>query len=206
MKVIIADKVYKSDHKLGTYMEDTDYDLLVEEDMDFYAPIQELGRTEPSEEECIFKFRKNRFTREEQLGAYEGLVNAALPTQNRGLAAGPKGERQGGRNWCTEEQIEIMEYFMTGTKASLFEEDGDPIENIKKRHAEAKDPSEARGIVWIKSKIEEEGYDYEKFFDIKVEEILRLPIQDQGPAAKNLFEEYVSNTTYANQVLSGIAG
>ena len=206
MKVIIADKVYKSDHKLGTYMEDTDYDLLVEEDMDFYAPIQELGRTEPSEKECIFKFRKNRFTREEQLGAYEGLVNAALPTQNRGLAAGPKGVRQGGRNWCTEEQIEIMEYFMTGTKASLFEEDGDPIENIKKRHAEAKDPSEARGIVWIKSKIEEEGYDYEKFFDIKVEEILRLPIQDQGPAAKNLFEEYVSNTTYANQVLSGIAG
>jgi len=204
-KVIVSPVKLDCEHKLGKYMEESDYDLLVEEDMDFYAPIQEIGRDVPSEQECIFKFRKNRFTPEEQLGAYEGLVGAAQPTQNRGLAAGPKGERQGGRNWCTEEQIEIMEYFIKGNKSSLFD-DGDPIEAIRKKHATAVDPTESRGIVWIKTKIEAEGYDYETFFDTKIEQIRALPKSEQSSAAQELFDNYVSNTTYANQVLSGIAG
>jgi len=204
-KIIVAKTKLNCEDKLGKYMENSDYDLLVEEDMDFYAPIRELGREEPSEQECIFKFRKNRFTSEEQLGAYEGLVAAAQPTQNRGLAAGPKGERQGGRNWCTEEQVEIMEYLIKGHKSSLFDE-GDPIEAIRKKHKAIVDPSEARGIVWIKSKIEQEGYNYETFFEDKIKSILELPETKRSAAAKDLFDNYVSNTTYANQVLSGIAG
>jgi len=203
--VMISPIKLNCDDKLGKYMEESDYDFLVEDDLDFYAPIQELGREEPNESECIFKFRKNRFTPEEQLGAYEGLVGAAQPTQNRGMAAGPKGERQGGRNWCTEEQIEIMEHFIKGQKSSLFD-DGDPIENIRLKHKNNIDPSEARGIVWIKSKIESEGYDYETFFENKLSLILSLPENERSRAAKDLFENYVSNTTYANQVLSGIAG
>jgi hypothetical protein len=205
MKTIISPIKLDCENKLGKYMEESDYDLLVEEDMDFYAPIQEIGRDEPSEQECIFKFRKNRFTAEEQLGAYEGLVGAAQPTQNRGLAAGPKGERQGGRNWCTEEQVEIMEYLIKGNKSSLFDE-GDPIEAIRKKHKSNINPTEARGIVWIKSKIEQEGFNYETFFDDKIKLILELPESNRSTAAKNLFDNYVSNTTYANQVLSGIAG
>lgn len=206
-QIIIANRKYDCEDKLGKYMEDSDYDILVEEDMDFYAPIQEIGRTEPSEKECIFMFRKNRFTAEEQAGAYDGLVEAAQPTQNRGMAAGPKGERQGGRNWCTEEQIEIMDHFIKGQTVSLVDDqDEDPVERIRKKHKQIKDPQEARGIVWIKSKIDAEGYDYEKFFDIKIEEIQALPFASRQAAAKDLFENYVSNTTYANQVLSGIAG
>tara|TARA_R110000803_G_scaffold46198_13_gene97109 strand:- start:5484 stop:6830 length:1347 start_codon:yes stop_codon:yes gene_type:complete len=203
--VMISPIKYNCEDKLGKYMDESDYDLLVEDDLDFYAPIQEIGREEPNEAECIFKFRKNRFTVEEQLGAYTGLVGAAQPTQNRGLAAGPKGERQGGRNWCTEEQVEIMEHLIKGHKSSLFDE-GDPIEAIRNKHKAIVDPSEARGIVWIKSKIEQEGHDYETFFETKIASILSLPLVNRPEAAKDLFENYVSNTTYANQVLSGIAG
>lgn len=206
MKTIVAKFKHNCEDKLGKYMDESDYDLLVEDDMDFYAPITEIGRAQPSEKECIFMFRKNRFTVEEQASAYEGLVNAAQPTQNRGLAAGPKGERQGGRNWCDESQIEIMEYLIKGEQTSLFSRPEDPIAEIKKRHASYEVPKDARGIVWIKSKIEQEGYDYETFFETKLEEILALPEYKQSAAAKDLFENYVSNTTYANQVLSGIAG
>ena len=204
-KVIVADKKYNCEHKLGTYMEDSDYDLLVEEDMDFYAPSNNLISSGPTEQTCIFKFRKNRFTAEEQASAYEGLVNAAQPTQNRGLAAGPKGERQGGRNWCTPEQVEIMEFLIKNNTPKLFS-DVDPIEQIREKHRNKIDPEEARGIVWIKTKIEQEGYDYETFFEVKLPEILQLPTNERTKAAKHLFENYVSNTTYANQVLSGIAG
>ena len=206
MKTIISKFKHNCEDKLGKYMDESDYDLLVEEDMDFYAPISEIGRTEPSEKECIFMFRKNRFTPEEQECAYEGLVNAAQPTQNRGLAAGPKGERQGGRNWCDESQIEIMEYLINGEQTTLFGRTEDPIEEIKKRHASYETPKDPRGIVWIKSKIEKDGYNYETFFETKLKEILALPNHLQPQAAKDLFDNYVSNTTYANQVLSGIAG
>lgn len=205
VETVIAKTVINSEDKLGKYMEHSDYDLLVEDDMDFYAPVLEIGRSEPSEQECIFMFRKNRFTSEEQLGAYEGLVGAALPTQNRGLAAGPKGDRQGGRNWCTEEQVEIMNYLIKGNDAG-FGDIEDPIERIRKKHREKINPEESRGIVWIKSKIEQEGYNYETFFETKLEEILSLKQHKRSAAAKELFENYVSNTTYANQVLSGIAG
>jgi len=203
MRVVIADKVINCEHKLGTYMEDTDYDLLVEEDIDFYAPIKEIGRTEPSEQECIFKFRKSVFSAEEQLGAYEGLVGAAQPTQNRGLAAGPKGERLGSRNWCTEEQIEIMEHLMKGG-TSLFSDD--PIAEIREKHRKMKVQPESRGIVWVITKIEADGYEYDNFFENKIQEILKLPYADRRTAAKHMFDTYVSKTTYANQVLSGIAG
>jgi len=202
-KVIVAEQKLNCENKLGKYMEESDYDLLVEEDMDFYAPIQELGRTEPSEQECIFKFRKNRFTADEQLGAYEGLVGAAQPTQNRGLAAGPKGERIGSRNWCTEEQIEIMDHLIKGS-GSLFSDD--PIAEIREKHRKMKVKPESRGIVWVITKIEADGYEYDNFFDTKIEEILKLPYADRRGAAKHMFETYVSKTTYANQVLSGIAG
>lgn len=206
MKTIIANKVHNCEHKLGKYLDESDYDILVESDMDFFAPIKEIGRTEPLEKECIFKFRKNRFTAEEQSSAYEGLVNAALPTQNRGLAAGPKGERQGGRNWCNESQIEIMELLIQGERSSLFSTGENPIEEIRRKHASYEAPKDPRGIVWIKSKIEKEGYDYETFFETKLNEILALPPLERSKATQDLYDNYVSNTTYANQVLSGIAG
>jgi hypothetical protein len=208
VKVLVSKIWDDCEHKVGKYMEDEDYDLLVEEDMDFYAPGQVTlsGVEEPNENNIIFKFRKNVFTAEEQEGAYEGLVGAAQPTQNRGNAAGPKGDRLGNRNWCTEEQIEIMNYLIK-SRATIYEdEDSDPIEEIREKHRNLSAEKEMRGIVWIITKIEAEGYDYNTFFDVKLNEILSLPESERPAAAQYMMDTYVSKTTYANEVLSGIAG
>jgi len=211
VRVVTAQFWDDCEKKLGTYMEDTDYDFVVEEDTDFYAPPEcDVNLMDGCEQKChncvtedniIFKLRKGVFTDAEQLGAYEGLLHAAKPTQNRGVASGPKGKTQGGRDWVTDEQIEIMDHFIHPSN-SLFDE-GDPIAAIRAKYLN-KEKSSTRGIVWLRSKIEDNGYDYHDFFETKVAEWT----SQLGAAAdaKLVKETFISDTTYANQVNSGIAG
>lgn len=204
VRVVTAKFWNNCKHQLGTYMEDSDYDFVVEEDTDFYAPPKAGldGVAENSEENIIFKYRKNIFTEEEQLGAYDGLMPAAQPTQNRGVAAGPKAATQGSRDWATDEQVEIMDHFIE-QKQSLFDE-GDPIEAIKKKYENA--PPSSRGIVWLRSKITDAGYQYETFFSEKVKEWKLMDSSKAAKDAKVIKETFISDTTYANAVNSGIAG
>lgn len=214
VKVVTANFWNNCEHQLGTYMEDTDYDFVVEEDTDFYAPpscdvlkAQSCDRNCSNcvnEDDIIFIFRKNVFNEKEQQGAYEGLVGAALPTQNRGLAAGPKGAKQGGRDWVTDEQIEIMNHFIDSSQ-SLFDDGNDPIKRIKQKYQEKKDEP-TRGIVWLRSKIQDAGYNYDTFFEDKIQEWKTMSVESASKDANKIKKEYISDTTYANQVLSGIAG
>ena len=106
VKVIVAKQKYDCKHLLGQFVDEQHYDVLVEEDCDVYAPPDcDLGTQSTCTSDCetcdkgtnekkiIFKFRKNYFSKEEQDSAYAGLREAATATQNRGLAAGPKGEK-----------------------------------------------------------------------------------------------------------------
>lgn len=204
VRVVVAKFWENCEHQLGTYMEDSDWEFIVEEDTDFYSPSSGLSDSETTEENIIFKYRKNIFTESEQLGAYEGLLGAAQPTQNRGLAAGPKGSKQGGRDWVTLQQIEIMDHYIN-QKTSLFEESGDPIEDILKKYS-GDAAEETRGIVWLRSKIEDSGYNYETFFADKMVEWKNSTPEKATKDAKLIKETFISDTTYANQVLSGIAG
>lgn len=212
--LVITSKFHNNcEHQLGTYMEDTDYDILIEEDCDFYGPpecnINLLGNCNnkcnscSTEDNIVFKLRKNTFTEEEQLGAYEGLVGAARGTQNRGVAAGPKGETQGTRDWVTDEQFEIMDHFIN-TKTSLFN-DGDPIDKIQAKYKNKKQGS-TRGMVWLRTKIDETGHDYHDFFKGKIKEWRDLPPAQASADARFIKQNFISDTTYANEVLSGIAG
>jgi len=81
-----------------------------------------MGDGQPSEATIAFKFRKNYFTEKEQDLAYKGLREAAVETQNRGTAAGPKSGTLGNREWVTEYQFEIMDYFLKPGE-NLFGED-----------------------------------------------------------------------------------
>lgn len=203
-EIITAPIKYNCEDKVGTYMEESDYDTLVDFDCDFYAPLEDVTGAENSEANIIFKYRKNVFTEAEQLGAYEGLVGAALPTQNRGLAAGPRGDKCGGRDYVTLDQSEILDYYIDPDKGSLFEED-DPVGAIIKKYRTA--PKEdTRGIVWLRSKITDAGYNYETFFEDKMEELKHMPKDVASIHAATIKKNYISDTTYANQVLSGIAG
>ena len=90
---------------LGQFVDERHYDLLVEEDCDVYAPPDCDLATQADcdvpkdcatcehgmdERRIVFKFRKNFFSKEQQDAAYAGLREAAIRTENRGLASGIK--------------------------------------------------------------------------------------------------------------------
>ena len=109
VKVIYCETKHDATHLMGTFMDKSHYDVLIDEDTDVYAPSIDGTM---SEENIVLKFRKNVFTKEEQEMAYQGLREAATITQNRGLASGPREESLGARHWVTDEQFELLVYLM----------------------------------------------------------------------------------------------
>ena len=212
VKVIVADRKYDCSHLLGQFLDESHYDLLVEEDCDVYAPAGcDLGEVASCDQDCsscekgmderkiIFKFRKNFFSKEEQDAAYAGLREAATETQNRGLAAGPRAEKLGNREWVTEYEYDILDYFMNPA-ANLFGED--PIEEIRASHKNKKPSPSNRNNVWGISAVKKDNFVFEDW----VEATKKLSTAEQKEEAKRVIDKYVCATTYANGVFSGIAG
>lgn len=200
-KVIVAEQKIDCEHLLGTFLDDSHYDVLVDYDCDFYAPNTSL-LDENGEHNIIFKFRKGVFSKEEQEGVYEGLIGAAGASQNRGLAAGPKGEKLQGRDWVTDWQLETLELLMNPT-TRLDGQDSLAL------HIAAKDTykeASTRGLVWLRSKIVAKGESYEGFFDRWLEQTLKLSPIERAKVAKEYAKTCISQTSYANPVNSGIAG
>ena len=112
-KVIVAKQKYDMSHMMGQFPDESHYDHLIEEDTDVYMPeIPGHPELTYSEDRIVLKFRKNYFSKEQQDQAYIGLREAATETQNRGMAAGPRAEKLGNREWVTEYESEIIEYFL----------------------------------------------------------------------------------------------
>lgn len=197
-KVVTADRHYDSEHLLGQFVDESNYDVLYDEDVDFYAPPG-MGE-ENSEKNIIFKFRKNWFSQEEQDLAYKGLREAAVETQNRGTAAGPKAGQLGNRQWVTEYQFEIMDYFLKPS-SNLF--GNDPIQDIMDKYGDDRTSAASqRGQVWSINKTRDEGFE----FDAWVEDMRKAHPDDAKKETKRVMKDLVCNTTYANSVFSGIAG
>lgn len=213
VRVIVAEDKLDCEHLLGTFLDESHYDVLIEEDCDFYAQapcgMEERNScnnnlncsgcpTGQDEDTIIFKFRKNWFSKELQLQAYEGLKDAAGASQNRGLAAGPRDDKLQNRDWVTEEQIDIIEYMID----PIDTVDGsDPIQNIRDRHANSKKQAE-RGQVWLSNKVKEENFVFEEW----VEKTLKLNKDEMSKEATRVANKMISLTTYANPVFSGISG
>lgn len=216
MKVIVAKEKHNCDHLLGQFLDESHYDTIIDEDCMFFTPplcsVEErgnCGKTDCSkcdigiDEDTIgFILLKNYFTEEEQLGALEGLKGAAGQSQNRGLAAGPRGEKLQGREWVTPFQLEILDYFSDPIDNlfidNLFEEGH--IENIINNKS-AKLAEETRGYVWLTSKTKEIGFD----FDSWVEDTRKLSKDKQRSEAERV-KKMISSTNYAAAVFSGVAG
>jgi hypothetical protein len=130
VKVIVAQTKHDCEHLLGMFVDESNYDILINEDTDCYLPAEHsMGSSTDSpldESRIAFKFRKNFFTKEEQDAAYKGLREAAVRTENRGLASGIKegtsvtGE---GREWVTNYQEEMINAILTARNAQLVDED-----------------------------------------------------------------------------------
>lgn len=214
VKVIVADRKHDCSHLLGQFLDESHYDILVEEDCDVYMPANcdistqascELNRDCAScskgtdELRIAFKFRKNYFSKELQDQAYMGLREAAVETQNRGIAAGPRGEKLGNREWVTEYEYDIVDYFLKPTE-NLFGED--PIEEIRKRYAGKKPGVSNRSNVWSIERTKKENFNFEEW----VEATKVKSRDEQVAAAKYVADKLICQTTYANSVFSGVAG
>jgi len=214
VKVIVADRKHDCSHLVGQFLDESHYDILIEEDCDVYMPATcdiatqsacELNRDcatcdkGTDEQRIAFKFRKNFFTKEQQDAAYAGLREAATETQNRGAAAGPRGEKLGNREWVREYEYDIVEYFMNPVD-NLFGED--PIEEIKKKHAGKREAISNRNNVWSIERTKEINFNFEEW----VEKTRKLPKEEQIKEGNFVADKLICATTYANSVFSGIAG
>jgi len=192
-KIIVAKNKIDCEHLLGQFLDESHFDTVINEDTDCYFFSED-------EQNIAFKFRKNFFTKEEQEQAYIGLREAALPTQNRGLAAGPKGEKCGGRDWATEFQLRVFDLFQKEEENTAVEVNiRDEVAILRERY---KDVETTRGLVWLSALVKQNNFVFEEW----LEGVLTLPVAERKEIAKETRKKYISDTTYANQVYSGIAG
>ena len=208
VKVIVAPTKFDAENVIGQFIDDSHYDEVISEDCDFYAPSP-YGEDPHDESRLIFKFRKNAFTEKEYVEAYLGLVDAAQPQTNRGLAAGPRGETTGARDFVKAVEFDILRHFMTDRTSTVYEDDttdAQYIERIRAKHASGQAKEETRGVVWRRGAVEEAGLEYGQWFDQWVDQMCTLPKQVQLERAKDIYEKFISDTSYAAAVNSGVAG
>lgn len=189
-------KKYDCDHLIGQHLDRSHYDILVTKDTDGYRPGIR------SEDTLLFKFRRAAFGEGEQRLTYEALQPAAVPSNNRGPAAGPITGRQVGRDWVTEFQTEVL-CCLSGQSPSLS------LDEILRNHAIQLDAGgipEPLNRVWLRSKILGEYEEYDGWFDDWLERVRRQPLDVQRKAAKYVLRHFISNTTYGSPARSGVAG
>lgn len=205
VKVIQAAERLDCNHLLGKFLDESHYDTLVDFDCDLYAPSIDGTMTE---ENIVAKFRKGVFSQEEQDKCYDGLRGAATQSQNRGMAAGPRGDMlaadgRGGRDWVTQYHLDVLNFFM---RPEVLLDDVS-IEDIKKKHESSANKEETRGLVWLRSKVLKDYDDYHSWWDKWFEETLKINSRaEQKERAKYVMKTYISDTNYAQSVMSGVAG
>jgi hypothetical protein len=214
VKVIVAKEKFNSEHLLGTYLDESHYDILVEEDTDCYMPaISDLTSANDSEKfderQIAFKFRKNYFTQTEQDQAYIGLREAATESQNRGLAAGPRGEilsttGRKGRDWVNDYELAILDHFLDDGSKLIYDVNVDTLREQFKNNK--MDVDENRGKVWLRSEVTKVYPEYHGWFDNWVDSIKNESREVQKAEATKVAENWISVTNYAKSVYSGVAG
>lgn len=201
-EIIVCSKKIDCEHLLGKFLDENHYDRVIDSDVDCYGPNNSLTDHGNGEHNVLFKFRKNVFSPDLQRAAYEGLIGAAIESQNRGMAAGPKGVKLQNRDWVTDFQADTLDVLMNQTTRL----DGrDPLEvHLESRATYKEDTS--RGLVWLRSRIQERFGEYDGFFDRWLDQVKALPPERRAEEAKLISEKFISQTSYANPVNSGICG
>lgn len=201
--VISVFKKYDADHLLGQFLDGNSYDQLVDCDMIGYREMDAVENEQHNgkngEHNVIFMFKKGYFTKAQQEGAYDGLRDAAQQTQNRGLAAGPKGIKLQNREWLTNDQYAVLHALSNLNETAL---DNDYNALIEHAMATAAKRMETRGMVWLTSENEAHNFKYDEWLP----EVLKKPAAEAKKSAQWVLDTLISETSYANPVDSGIAG
>lgn len=215
VKVIQLEKTYNAEHLLGKFLDDSSYDVLLNEDADVYRPLM-FGETQ-NENTILLKFRKKVFTPQECEDAYRGLRSGATSTDNRGLAAGSERvdayqtidvNRRSSRRWVTKREKEVLDYFALGSPPSIF---GDMAEEIYQSTPNT--PLDGRGGGTQSSELTIKGgsiwivkYANDIDFDSWFNETKKLSPPERKRRALDLAKKHISETTYGESVKSGVGG
>ncbi len=199
VRTITAKKKFDCEHLLNEFMTDDHYDIVIDGDTDFYAPpIATIDGAFNNESNLGFRFRKNVFTKEEMEGAYEGLLDAATSTNNRGTSTGQIGvQRQGNRDWVYPWQFDIMKMIQHGRLDDKTPQD--VMDEYVAKWGDLEFHWDKRGALWHRGKITQAGYDYDNFFMNQFE---------SGLTSEKIAElkTFIPDTMYTASIYSGIAG
>lgn len=213
-RIIQLEHEYNAEHLLGKYLDHDAYDLVINEDCDVYKPLK-FGQVQ-DEHTVLLKFRKHAFSDQDCDATFQGLISGATLTDNRGLAAGVERQNpfqtlpngQGARRWVTKREKAVIEYFALGSPPSLY---GDRAEEIYRETPNT--PLEGRGggvvadcvsikggSIWIVKLAHEVNFDSWYYDTVQLNPTLRKK------AAIELYEKYISDTTYGEGAYSGVGG
>ena len=215
-RVIVAKEKHDVEHLIGHKMDESHYDILIgpggdiDEDVDVYMePLCDLSVKSTCESECdscdkgqderriAFKYRKSFFNQEEHDKAYDGLRDAAVLSNNRGVAAGFLEETVDSerRQRFTQRQNDILDYFIDRTETI---DGSNPLEDLKKQENVK---TGLRTSVWLTNKTPDNFN-----FDDLVAELEAMDPDAAREKALYVMKNWVSNTVYAAPAMSGIAG
>lgn len=223
VKVIVAKEKINCSHLEGHFLDESNFDLLIEEDTDCYMPPLcdvmtkadcgmngcESCDSGTDESRIAFKFRKNFFSKEECDEAYAGLHGAATQSFNRGLAAGPRGlEGDDTREWVTPYQLAVLQYFIEGGSSlnNFLGEENVSVRTIRERYTKTKNEEETRGSVWLPSEVSKEYPNMDGWFDRWADGLDNRSDEEKRVEAERVSKEWISTTSYAKAVFSGVAG
>lgn len=195
---------------LGTFLDNDAYDTLITEDADVFKT--DVFGEDRSDNNVLLKFRKGVFSPEIQKEAYLGLKEGATTSHNRGIATGPieggiqkqSPDSKNGREWVTDLQFEILNFFIQPSVLSLAGDDEKlSLEKIYEKYSgKENDVTSLRGFVWLTEKINKSNFKFHEW----AKETNKLSKLEQMEEARIVSEEYISSTNYANPVFSGVGG
>jgi len=198
VRVLTSKIKLNCEHLLNEFMTDEHYDIVIDSDTDFYAPATgSLSGHGNSEDNLGFRFRKNMFTKVEMAGAYEGLVEAAVISNNRGTSTGTIGkQRQGLRDWVYPWQLEIMNLIENPSLTDITPKQ--IMDEYVGKHGSLDYHWDKRGVLWHRARIAEADLVYENFF------LNELP--NLTPERVRYIRQFITTTGYTAGIYSGIAG
>lgn len=224
-QIVLTIKDYTNKQELvREWLDDTSYHTLITEDTDLYLydscnPGGLLkyakGNNCQTKDDCIrcvnsnpekyilFKFRKNAFTQSEVESGYDGLADAAVPTDNRGNASGKINTRlHGNRVRATKQELSILDILINCKRITT-----ETILQLESIFEVYKSEPEYTDKVYISNKVIINNFNFELWYfelisTIKSGQYEFTTIVDNCKLVKS----YISKTIYANFVNSGVAG
>jgi hypothetical protein len=193
---LVISTLHSSEHLLGQFLDESQYDTLVTSDCDCYIQVPSLVE----QRDVAFKFRKAFFTQKEQDSARDGLWTAATTTDARGLATGPVAAVVGTRTVVSNYHYDVLEFFLHPINTL----DGEwNLEAIQAEYAKGCAlRTGTRGNVWLDARVKEDEFNIDQW----IAQTNRLNPDARRIEAERVTKRYISKSSYANYVRSGIAG